>query len=62
MSGHYTEREIKIIESTYHYGDDLGNEKTRVSYEIRAYNSDNEEDYEVLAYCDELGDIFVWFR
>lgn len=62
MSDNYREREIKVVETTSHRGDDFGNVVTRIAYEIRAYNSDNEEDYEVLAYCDELGDIFVWFR
>lgn len=43
MSGHYVEREIKIVEVTY-----VRDNVTHTTYELRAYNSDNEEDYEVL--------------
>lgn len=61
MSDNYREREIKVIETTSKRGDDFGNVITTVAYEIRAYNSDNEEDYEVLAWCDDLCEIFVWW-
>lgn len=60
MSGYYKEREIKFIESTYHYYDDFGNKKTRVEYEIRAYDEDGT--YEVLVQRYDLGDIFRGFN
>lgn len=55
MSGHYEEREIKIklIETTY-----LWDNKSDTRYELRAYESDNDENYTVLKRSAHLWDLF----
>ena len=54
MSGHYEEREIKIVEVKYICDNEFEGD-TQVHYELRAYNSDIEEDYEVLE-----SSFFLW--
>ena len=57
MSGHYEEREIKIVEVTYVCDNEFDCAR-HVGYELRAYNSADDEDYEVLAESDNLWDLF----
>lgn len=57
MSGHHKEREIKIVEVTYVCDNEFDNAEHTI-YELRAYNSDNEEDYEVLESSKYLFRIF----
>ena len=54
MSGHYEEREIKIIVETYVCDNEFDCAKS-ISYELRVYNEDGT--YEVVAYSDDLIDL-----
>ena len=54
MSGHYEEREIKIVEEKF-FGDNEWPNVVDVSYELRAYNEDGA--YEILASSDDLLDL-----
>lgn len=55
MSGHYEEREIKIVEVKF-FGDNECPNVVAVNYELRAYNEDGT--YELLAGSDDLLDLF----
>lgn len=55
MSGHYEEREIKVVEVTY-----VSQFVETVTYELRAYY--NEGHYEVLHSSHFLEDIFKYVK
>lgn len=55
MSGHYKEREIKIIEETYYHD----NTKS-VEYQLRLYKDDG--DYDLLMCADTIEDLLRTVR